>query len=166
LEQAKIRLRMSFVPDWNHIESIRCSIGSLANSVIGEADRIAAVTMVTAELLENSFKHGNRADLVDYELDVRGEEVAITVANSWEKESESKVEAIETAINWIGTFESPLDAYIERMRTIYESEDLETSGLGLVRIVYEGQCTLQRDVDRTTQRVRVRASFIAREETA
>ena len=163
VDHSKLDLNLKFVPNWNHIGNIRQSVGALTDSVIPDADSVAAVSMVSAELLENAFKHGSKDTFVDYEVNVQEEITVITAANSWSADTEKNLSNLLATIEWIDTFDTPLDAYIERMKMIYEAENSESSGLGLVRIVYEGQCKLSCDIDKESQRVRVTARFLPRE---
>ena len=163
VENTKLDLALSFVPSWNHIGNIRQSVGSLTDSVIPDADIVAAVAMVSAELLENAFKHGSKDAQVDYTVNIAQETATITAVNSWSAQTEANLQNLVNTIQWIENFDSPLDAYIERMKKIYESDDVEGSGLGLVRIVYEGQCRLYCEVDKDSKRVQVVAKFLPRE---
>ena len=46
-------------------------------------------------------------------------------------------------VQWIRGFQDPFEAYLERLKEVSsQSLDHEESGLGLVRIAYEGQSVL------------------------
>jgi hypothetical protein len=50
---------------------------------------------------------------------------------------------LDRAVQWIRGFQNPFEAYVEKLKEV-SSQSLESneSGLGLVRIAYEGQSIL------------------------
>jgi hypothetical protein len=55
----------------------------------------------------------------------------------------SHLKKLDQTIQWIRGYQNPFQAYVERMKevSVKALDDLE-SGLGLVRIAYEGKCIL------------------------
>ncbi len=161
----KLEFHMSFVPEWRSIELMRSSIESILEAAKCDADGRAAIAMISAELMENAYKHGAGGEsAIEYNLDLSEEDVAVTVSNQVHPDGASKTEKLTKTIEWIDTFDNPLDAYIEKMKILYDSDDAGAGGLGLVRIAYEGHCKVTCDIDSGTNQIEVKAALLPGEE--
>ena len=94
---------------------------------------------------------------VEVTLTVTDGELIVEVRSPLAEESDDQLDRLDEMIQWIRGFQDPHQAYLERLKEVSE-EDLEheESGLGLVRIAYEGQATLDFYID-DTQSVAVSA---------
>jgi hypothetical protein len=117
-------------------------------AVFANDDLRDALGMVCAELLENAIKYGKpdprgvQVRLVERRLGDR-REVVLSVTNAVE-EASHHLNALRQRIAWIKSFASASEAYMAALTQVYERSDAQggESGLGLVRIAYEGNCSL------------------------
>jgi hypothetical protein len=69
--------------------------------------------------------------------------VTVTVSNPVGESETDSLEILDNTIQWIRGFHDPFQAYLERLRDVStQSLFSSESKLGLVRIAYEGQSTL------------------------
>ena len=159
-----LEFRISFVPKWRSIELFRRGLETLLEAGIEDPDKKASIAMVSAELLENAYKHGSQDTApINYAIEIEDNVGHVTVVNHVVPELDSNIDKLLSTAECITGFDNQLNAYIEKMKDIYAEGETETSGLGLVRIVYEGQCKLECTVERTTRRVEVKATFLGLE---
>ncbi len=135
------KLRNQIKPDWDEIEKIREEASDFIRSR-NYSDSIAdAVVMVISELIENAIKYGvylKPDDSIDYSLTIERDTIIIEVMNPF-RENEN-FRKLDMTVQWIRGFQNPFQAYIEKIKEISGRplEDKE-SGLGLVRIAYQGR---------------------------
>lgn len=106
-----------------------------------------ALTMSAQELLENAVKYGawNRASGADIllTLEVDRRTATIEVQSPVGEEDDQSLRKLDDTIQWIRGFQSPFEAYVERLKQVSAQPYVEgESGLGLTRIAYEGRCLL------------------------
>lgn len=137
-------------PHWQHIELLRTSVLNCLSTVFQNQDYCHALSMVAGELLENAVKYGDwsRTDHKCFRLRVEGgaREVRVEVSNPVVPGSVEVSSVLET-IKRISNAGSPSEAYMQRLCQIAEQQSAETSGLGLVRIAYEADCSLAAMID-------------------
>ena len=109
-------------------------------------DSVQSLTMVICELLENGMKYGScepRATHVKLQIELTDEDATVEVINAFGDEAKPHLRRLDRRIQWIRGFQDPFEAYVERLREVARRplEDDE-SGLGLVRIAYEGNAIL------------------------
>jgi len=77
------------------------------------------------------------------EINVKNESIIIEVFNPIDKSSIKNLSKLDKTIQWIRGFQDPFEAYIERLKDVSKKplHDKE-SGIGLVRIAYEGNALL------------------------
>jgi hypothetical protein len=138
-------------PDWSEIEQVRDQSLKFFEA-IGIPDGIVhSLTMVISELLENSIKYGiyaGPADKATARIDITPHSVIIQVKNPIGEQVQNHLANLDKTIQWIRGFQDPFEAYIERIKEVAKrSLTDEESGLGLVRIAYEGDAILDFFVD-------------------
>ena len=70
------------------------------------------------------------------------------------KHDDQNAEQVLKTLGWMRKFSSPIDAYRAKLLEIAAADrDLGNSKLGLVRIAYEGNCTLTAELARGVLRV-------------
>jgi hypothetical protein len=103
-------------------------------------------TMIACELAENSIKYGdfkNEANNVEINVKIIDNEIFILVKNPVGEFTKPYLVELDKIIQWVRGFQDPYEAYIERMKEIStEPIDTNKSGLGIVRIFYEGKATI------------------------
>lgn len=156
----KIAIDISFQPDWPRIENLRHGLETVLATGTYHDDDKAVIAMVSAELLENAFKHGERgASPVDFSLLVEDDRCTVTVTNQCGPDNKHNFERLLATLQWIESFDNPLLAYIERMKTLYTATDEDSAGLGLLRIAYEGRCEIKTELNSETRTAKVQAIF-------
>ena len=110
------------------------------------ADAQNALSMVACELAENATKYGHfngEKETVRVSVAVHSTMVTVTVSNPVTQKEADSLAILDHTIQWIRGFHDPFQAYLERLRDVSAQGLLSTeSRLGLVRIAYEGQSTL------------------------
>ena len=139
-------MHIDLAPDWDKLEGIRLDAGRFleqhgATSVINHS-----MVMVLSELLENSVKYGSfseSADQVSVDLEYGRNQITVEVTNPISESSLADLDNLDRMIQWVRGFQDPFEAYVKRLREISKKPlDDRASGLGIVRIVYEGQVDL------------------------
>jgi hypothetical protein len=135
-------------PEWRDIELLRTSVLNCVKIVFREHEFSSAIGMITGELLENALKYGDwsRGHDAPFRLHVYGdrESVTIEVSNPVARDNASVARLFET-VRWIRSAGDPQTAFMQRVAEVAaRPPDLAqaSSGLGLARIAYEGNCDL------------------------
>lgn len=138
-------------PSWDELDKIPQILESFFSKNSLSDEHYDPVYMVTTELVENSIKYGsftNKDQKISLTLKNKKNRIFIEVKNPISERSLSHLSKLDSKIQWIRGFQNPFEAYVERLREV-SSKTLEEgeSGLGLVRIAYEGQSVLDFFVD-------------------
>ena len=143
-----LNVELTIPPEWSRIDPVRQAVGLCVAAVLANDDLRDALAMVCAELLENAIKYGKpdpRGVCVQLQQRPIGTQIEVTlsVTNAVEQASHH-LAMLQQRIAWIRTFESPGEAYMAALTTVYERAEAQggEGGLGLVRIAYEGGCLL------------------------
>ncbi|MFH2008912.1 MAG: DUF6272 family protein [bacterium] len=145
------KLDLEVVADWEEIDGIRTRTASFLRKLGLPASAIDAVSMVTCELSENAVKYGHYEDpeqRITIRVSRQPEGVTVEVRNPIHAEDELNLKRLDRMIQWIRGYQDPFEAYMERLKEVSSMHlDDAESGLGLVRIAYEGQSVLDFYVD-------------------
>lgn len=139
-------LKITLNADWDEIELVR-ERGSKFLKYHGFSDDdIHSLVMVISELIENSIKYGKfkkSQNKVCVTLNISKNLITIEVNNPVDEKTAYDLKRLDRTIQWIRGYQDSFEAYIERMKEISKKplQD-EESGLGLVRIAYEGKAIL------------------------
>jgi two-component sensor histidine kinase len=142
--------------EWANVDLLRTSVQNCFTAVFSDIDGCQALAMVTGELLENAIKYGDWSGDQggEFRLRVWGEagrgaaprSAHVCVENPVDAGG-SNVRAVLATLEWLKGFASAKDAYRAKLLEIAEAAgNMSASGLGLVRIAYEGNCTLRAEV--------------------
>jgi len=137
--------------EWDNIDLLRSSVQNCFLAVFADVDGCNAVAMVTGELLENAIKYGDwsqPSSPQQFRLDVKGdaEKSVVTVSSPTAPEGKH-LDNLMQILKWIDEQESPAAAYQAKLLAIAAGEIEADSGLGLVRMAYEGNCTFSAAVE-------------------
>jgi two-component sensor histidine kinase len=145
--------------DWANVDLLRTSVQNCFTAVFSDIDGCQALAMVTGELLENAIKYGDWSgdDGGAFRLRVWGEgargtgahrSAHVSVENPV-KPDDPHVADMMATLSWIKSFATAKEAYRAKLLEIAASRDdeMSPSRLGLVRIAYEGSCTLKAELD-------------------
>lgn len=139
-------MKLTLRPKWDEIEKVRNGSGQFLTSHGCPNDTVHAVTMVVSELIENSIKYGIFAipeDKVTVDIYVAENIITVEVTNPVDETAENHLENLDRTIQWIRGYQDPFEAYIERLKDVSKKPLAnEESGLGLVRMAYEGNAIL------------------------
>jgi len=131
-------------PDWTQIERIRQETQHFVEARDFPRTVAEAVVMVLSELVENAIKYGHYQspdDKIAYSLAIGRDSIIVEVTNPF-AENENFQE-LDRTIQWIRGYQNPFQAYVEKVKEIAGRPlaDMQ-SGLGLVRIAYQGQAII------------------------
>ena len=142
-----IRLELVIPADWDRIDTIREGVGLCLAAVFGHGELKEALSMVSAELLENAVKYAKPGPSgIGFSLRREGERLIVAVTNVIDETI--SLHELRERIDWLRQFADPAEAYIAALAKIYEQPPPSAgggSGLGLVRIAYEGGCQVECD---------------------
>jgi hypothetical protein len=141
--------------EWKNVNLLVTSVQNCFNAMFANIEGSHTIAMVTGELLENAIKYGNwdNSDHHLFRLSVagRGGTAQIVVQNPSE---EASAAVLKKTLAWIKSFESPEEAYRAKLVEIAQSPpSVDVSSLGLVRIAYEGACTIDSSYEAGVVRV-------------
>jgi hypothetical protein len=133
-------------PNWNELDKIEEVLESFFKANYIPESHYDPIYMVTTELVENSIKYGSftsEKSKILLSIKYKKNRIIVEVKNPISEKSASHLHKLDSKIQWIRGFQNPFEAYVERLREV-SSKTLEEgeSGLGLVRIAYEGQSLL------------------------
>jgi len=131
--------------EWERIETVREAV--LGCAFDGDGDVHDAMAMACAELLENAIKYGAPGP-VHVRISSSSDELILEVTNAVAAACDSAA-ALEQKIAWLSTFDSAEEAYMAALAAVALREPSSSSGesgLGLVRIAYEGGLRLSVEV--------------------
>ena len=142
----KKSIEFNVKPDWDEIEKIRNESAEFLQSHELTDDTIHSLSMIISELIENGIKYGNfkmMENRVVVIINIEGNIVTIEVLNPVGDNATQHLSRLDKTIQWIRGYQDPFEAYIERLKEVSKKplKDIE-SGIGLVRIAYEGKALL------------------------
>ena len=132
--------------DWVEIEKVRNESVEFLQSHDLSDETTHSLSMIISELIENGIKYGSfaiAADKVEVLINIERNSVTIEVINPIDESSFGHLSRLDRTIQWIRGYQDPFEAYIERIKEVSKKplQDIE-SGIGLVRIAYEGKAIL------------------------
>lgn len=139
-------LELSVRPRWEEIDAAREeAVSFLREHAFAEA-LVNAAGMIVCELAENATKYGafdDPAQRIDIAIRKDVSSLTIEVKSPVGAADDENLRRLDKTVQWIRGFQNPFEAYLERLKEV-SAQSLESreSGLGLVRIAYEGQSVL------------------------
>ena len=135
-------LELRLPPSWDAIPSAwEPCLAALARAGLSRHEQ-QALAMVARELLENAVKYGGFAAGGEVELTLRAtaDEVTVEVKNPLHGVGAEQLRRFDRAVQWVRGYHDPFEAYVEKLKALAsEPYHAGRSGLGLVRIAYEGR---------------------------
>lgn len=132
-------------PQWDAIEGARNQISRFLKDQYVAKDLVHSATMILSELVENSIKYGtfNPGDQVESCVTINDHMITIEVVHPIGPDNLVHLKQLDEMIQWIRGYQDPFEAYINRLKEISKKPISDKdSGLGLVRIAYEGGAIL------------------------
>jgi hypothetical protein len=139
-------LELSVESDWSEMEGVYIAVRDFLEAAGITQDSVSAYTMIACELTENSIKYGrfdSTLSKVNVSMSIDRRSISFVVRNPIGDVTAPYLKELDRVIQWVRGFQDPFEAYIARMKAI-SIEPLETnsSGLGIVRMAYEGRASL------------------------
>lgn len=142
----KKSIEFSVKPEWDEIEKIRNESAEFLQSHEFSDNTIHSLSMIISELIENGIKYGNFKiveNRVVVIINIERNAVTIEVLNPVDASADEHLSKLDKTIQWIRGYQDPFEAYIERIKEVSKKPLKDTeSGIGLVRIAYEGKALL------------------------
>jgi hypothetical protein len=140
-------LRLSVKPEWTELERVNNQVASFLASRELSPGEVDTYTMVICELVENGIKYGasqgTQCESVEVRASVSDNAITVHVSNRVGKASRPYLRQLDRTLQWIRGFQDPFEAYLERVKEISrEPLSHQRSGLGIVRIAYEGHAAI------------------------
>lgn len=133
-------------PDWSELDKISEILEKFLNEPSFHRDDFDALKMVVTELVENGIKYGyfpTPESTFQLSLRKKRDRIVIEVKNQIKDSELEHLRRLDAKIQWIRGYQNPFEAYVEKLKEISNKTLAEgESGLGLVRIAYEGQSIL------------------------
>ena len=132
-------------PVWDEIEKARNQISQLLRDQNISENNVHSATMIFSELIENGVKYGKflKGDNVEAHINIDDQLITIEVINPIDTAGRKHLKELDEMIQWIRGYQDPFEAYIEKLKKVAKMPIKDKkSGLGLVRIAYEGRAIL------------------------
>ena len=143
-------MELKVEPKWEDADMVRDESNDFLKAHGVSHDIAYALSMTACELFENAVKYGDfrsEHETIYVTVEVSENDIIVEVKNPVGEMSED-LQDLDNTIQWIRGYQNPFQAYIERLKEVSEKKLKEgESGLGLVRIAYEGQAVLDFYVD-------------------
>ncbi|AXR61152.1 ATP-binding protein [Leptospira mayottensis] len=140
-------LEMKLRPIWAEIERARKECRNFLEELGSSDETRDALCMIASEILENAIKYGHfTSESQEFTFKLESGKDGMLV-QAWSPLPSAGIienlRRLDSIIQWIRSFQSPFQAYLERLKLVAGQplEDNE-SGLGLIRIAYEGEAIL------------------------
>lgn len=151
----EIVINHSLQSTWEVLRSVREEI----NEALGGADQdlIDAIVMTASELIENAIKYGKktpRNEGVEFQMTMGDGSVVVKVSNGIITEKD--FENVKDHIERIRESDDPSRLYVNRLMELMENAEPGVSQLGLYRIAYEGEFSI--DYERNKDVLIIKAS--------
>jgi hypothetical protein len=141
--------------EWSNVDLVRSSIENCFSAVFHDLDGCRTLAIVAGELLENAVKYGDWGAQSTFRLRVwgKGNTAHVMVENRVRPEGAQVAELLAT-LEWMKGFATPEEAFRARLLQIAQAPRApDESGLGLVRIAYEANCTIGAELSGAVLRV-------------
>lgn len=137
---------LTIMPKWDEIETVRNKGSEFFTKNVVPEEVVHAGTMVVSELLENSIKYGDFSDQnkrIDVNISIDNHTIIVEVSNPISESAFENLKTLDKKIQWIRGFQDPFEAYTDTLKEVSRQPlSDQKSGLGLVRIAYEGEAIL------------------------
>ena len=150
--------------EWKNIDLVSTGVRDCFQAVDLARDDYQTLAIIVAELLENAMKYGCwdgrcRPSFLRLRIDEGPDSTLVTVENPVDPGSRN-IEELRETIAWIKSYPTAEQAYHARLLEIAMGSPEDQSRLGLVRVAFEGDCSLEASVS-ADHVVRVCARYAA-----
>ncbi|GMT49216.1 MAG: hypothetical protein IEMM0008_0755 [bacterium] len=143
-------LHINIKPEWDELKNVMSAVSDFLLPFNLSNDIIHAMVMVSNELAGNAVKYGyfqNEAK-ISLDLSINKTHITIEVRNPIHESNEYHLQKLDKTIQWIRGYQDSFEAYTMKLKELAKSDlNCDESGLGLVRIAYEGESIIDFFVD-------------------
>ncbi len=130
-------------PDWENLDRVRETTGNFLKLNHLDSDTMDAVMMNISELTENAIKYGRfdeQESEIGTKVTITNNDIIVEVSCPLKENDTYNPARLDKIVQWIRGYQNPFEAYIEKLKEVaVQPQDDSESGLGVVRIAYEGQ---------------------------
>lgn len=139
-------IELSIKPEWDNIEIVRDKTLEFLQSKGFCDETNDAIIMIISELTENAIKYGRFSSKISElfaSVTLNQRNITVEVRSPVDDDDDVHFARLDSIIQRIRGYQNPFEAYIEKIKEIALMPVNDTrSGLGIVRIAYEGQAIL------------------------
>ena len=144
-------IEFKITPEWDNLEIVREKTKSFLESRNFGKDIEDSIVMNISELMENAVKYGRfneKTTEITASITVTDSDIIVEVKSPIKDEDDFHFRRLDRIIQWIRGYQNPFEAYIEKLKEIALQPLTDNeSGLGIVRIAYEGQSIIDFYID-------------------
>ncbi len=166
----EFNIGVPLIDKWDDIRLLRLSISGSIQILFNNRDYENAVSMTTAELIENAMKYSQRINgetNIYFYMTAGRAKVSIEASNYFDPKS-CNIEKLKNTIDKLKSYDDPYKAYTDKLKEFSNEKDDKkdfnfcsnercSSELGFYRIFYEGGFNL--DYEIKDNLVTVKADF-------
>jgi len=147
----RAHLSLEARPMWQELEPVRKKCHAFLTALHYQAALRESIVMIASELMENAVKYGyfcGNRDKIPLTLSVDRGSIVIEVRSPLDLSPSGTIRNLDCVLKRMRRFQSATDAYLDRLSLVSEKhiEDPQ-SRMGLARIAYEGNATIDFYVD-------------------
>lgn len=136
-------MKYSITPEWENLDRIREKTAEFLKSNNLDSDTMDAVIMNMSELAENAIKYGSFNEQIreiGTSVTITDSDIIVEVSSPLKDNDRFNPSRLDRIVQWIRGYQNPFEAYIEKLKEVaIQPQSDGESGLGIVRIAYEGQ---------------------------
>ncbi len=144
-------MNLKIAPEWDNLETVRVRTEEFLKDKNLSRDIIDSIIMNISELMENAVKYGRFDDKIKdiaASVTVTDNDIIVEVKSPVKDEDDFHFKRLDKIIQWIRGYQNPFEAYIEKLKEVAVQPVCESeSGIGIIRIAYEGQSILDFYID-------------------
>ncbi len=140
-------LELTLKSKWDEIDRAREECRAFLKDLGAAEETCDSLVMIASEILENAIKYGSfksEDDEFTFKLEAGSDGMLVQAWSPLPADGMSEnLRRFDSIVQWIRSFQSPFQAYLERLKLVagHPLDDSE-SGLGLIRIAYEGEAII------------------------
>ncbi len=136
-------IKLKVAPEWENLDAVRVQTDEFLKTKNFDSDTRDSIRMNISELMENAVKYGRFNDNmreIEASVMVTRDDIIVEVRSPVKNEDDENLRKLDRVVQWIRGFQNPFEAYIEKLKEVATQPSCDSeSGLGIVRIAYEGQ---------------------------
>jgi two-component sensor histidine kinase len=141
---------LAFSPGSDLVSSVRRFITDFYDRVFADPDLSSRLGMASHELLENAVKYStDQNSRIAIQIS-EGKDQRSLIIKTWNRTTPEHLRTVQSILKRINEASSPKAFYRELILSTADDDTGESAGLGLARIVGEGDMTLTCDVQGDT----------------